>query len=188
MQTNASLDEQKLRNDEIDFSEDWQSLETMILKTVLDDHDTSTHSYFETTGSSSSRVSLSQIDFEVERQVVGFQLQSRGTSSQSSWSSYFSPIQPPATFTLHDSTNINIENSRTEESSISNSSADSDCSIEDDFSQVCPFFLKGKCRYKRKCKMSHRIDKCPYCKKEMPSGMIASSTHLSRCWKKHCIQ
>jgi hypothetical protein len=49
---------------------------------------------------------------------------------------------------------------------------------------VCPYFLQGKCKFKGKCTLLHHIDECPYCHSKMPSGKLASSTHLGRCWKK----
>jgi hypothetical protein len=52
---------------------------------------------------------------------------------------------------------------------------------------ICPWFLKGKCRYKSKCKLKHHVDICPYCNESMPAGKISASTHLSRCYKAHQV-
>jgi hypothetical protein len=185
MQTSASLNDEKLHHN--DLNDEWRGFEQLILKTVLDNDD-STHSSLEITGSSSlssSQAILSQINFEVETKVLGIKVtinSNQPASSQSSWSSCFIPIQPQATSPIHNSTQIGRESSRSEENS--NSSGNSDCSNQEDLSQVCPLFLKGKCRYKGRCKMSHHLDICPYCKQDMPSWKLASSTHLGRCWKK----
>jgi len=53
-------------------------------------------------------------------------------------------------------------------------------------SELCQHFLKGRCRYKRQCKFSHDIVKCPYCDIVLPEAKIAASTHLSRCFKLNC--
>jgi len=49
--------------------------------------------------------------------------------------------------------------------------------------QFCRHFLKGNCRYKSKCKYSHELEACLYCKEKLPKSKVAASTHLSRCWK-----
>eukprot|EP00475_Leptophrys_vorax_P036042 TRINITY_DN60201_c0_g1_i1.p2 TRINITY_DN60201_c0_g1~~TRINITY_DN60201_c0_g1_i1.p2 ORF type:complete len:140 (+),score=32.78 TRINITY_DN60201_c0_g1_i1:783-1202(+) len=48
---------------------------------------------------------------------------------------------------------------------------------------ICPHFLKGRCRYKSKCKLQHSATSCPYCHQELPTGKISASTHLARCYK-----
>jgi hypothetical protein len=69
-------------------------------------------------------------------------------------------------------------------SNSSSSSSDGDCLGE----SVCPFFLQGKCRYKSKCQMSHSIKICPHCNCPAPTGKIAASTHLARCYKSKKVQ
>jgi hypothetical protein len=49
--------------------------------------------------------------------------------------------------------------------------------------EICRHFLKGKCRFKKDCKFSHVVEQCPYCGEKPPSGKIAASAHLARCWK-----
>jgi hypothetical protein len=180
-----SLNEQKIEKDETD---QWGSFEKLILKSVFDDEaDHSTHVSLEITpgssSSSSGKSSLSQIDFE-EGKTLGPSPSNTILVCQPTWSSCLNLIQLPG----HDSTKTSCESSRREESSSSQTSCSSGCSNLEDLSQVCPFFLKGKCRHKGNCKMSHQLSTCPYCKQDMPSGKLASSTHLCRCWKKHCVQ
>jgi len=57
-------------------------------------------------------------------------------------------------------------------------------SILDDIDEsYCRHFLRGNCRYKSKCKYSHELLDCVYCKEKLPKSKVAASTHLSRCWK-----
>jgi hypothetical protein len=51
--------------------------------------------------------------------------------------------------------------------------------------KLCKHFLKGRCRQKMSCQFSHEIIVCPYCSTNLPRATIASSTHLSRCYKAH---
>jgi hypothetical protein len=89
--------------------------------------------------------------------------------------------------------------SSTSSTALSPKSSVSSSSLEEII--VCPYFLQGKCKFKGKCVLAHQIDECPYCLSKMPSGKLASSTHLGRCWKKfnstkkgeveykrHCLQ
>jgi hypothetical protein len=48
---------------------------------------------------------------------------------------------------------------------------------------VCPHFLKGRCRQKNKCPLSHSVSQCVYCGEKLPSSKVSASAHLSRCWK-----
>eukprot|EP00475_Leptophrys_vorax_P027597 TRINITY_DN3934_c0_g1_i2.p1 TRINITY_DN3934_c0_g1~~TRINITY_DN3934_c0_g1_i2.p1 ORF type:complete len:345 (+),score=48.02 TRINITY_DN3934_c0_g1_i2:86-1120(+) len=49
---------------------------------------------------------------------------------------------------------------------------------------ICPHFLKGKCRFKDKCRSSHDISYCVYCQAKLPSNKVASSAHLSKCYRR----
>jgi hypothetical protein len=50
--------------------------------------------------------------------------------------------------------------------------------------ELCPFFVQGKCKFKARCKLSHELTRCCHCFSELPTGKVAASAHLSRCWKK----
>jgi hypothetical protein len=55
----------------------------------------------------------------------------------------------------------------------------------DGFSRdLCPHFLRGKCRFKKFCRFSHILSICPYCKDNLPLNRVSASAHLSRCWKR----
>jgi hypothetical protein len=49
---------------------------------------------------------------------------------------------------------------------------------------ICPHFLKGKCRFKDKCRQSHDITYCVYCQAKLPSNKVAASAHLSKCYRR----
>jgi hypothetical protein len=49
---------------------------------------------------------------------------------------------------------------------------------------ICPHFLKGKCRFKDRCRQSHDIAYCVYCQAKLPSNKVASSAHLSKCYRR----
>jgi hypothetical protein len=51
-------------------------------------------------------------------------------------------------------------------------------------SDLCPHFLRGKCRFKKFCRYSHILSQCPYCQENLPLNRVSASAHLSRCWKK----
>lgn len=57
-------------------------------------------------------------------------------------------------------------------------------SFSSDSEGVCPHFLKGKCRFKDKCRNSHDITYCVYCQSKLPSNKVASSAHLGKCYKR----
>lgn len=50
--------------------------------------------------------------------------------------------------------------------------------------EKCPFFLMGKCRFKKECHRSHELENCVYCGSLLPTSRVGASAHLSRCWKK----
>ncbi len=49
---------------------------------------------------------------------------------------------------------------------------------------ICPHYLKGKCRFKDKCRQSHDIVYCIYCQAKLPSNKVAASAHLSKCFRR----
>jgi hypothetical protein len=49
---------------------------------------------------------------------------------------------------------------------------------------ICPHYLKGKCRFKDKCRQSHDIVYCVYCQAKLPSNKVAASAHLSKCFRR----
>ncbi len=58
-------------------------------------------------------------------------------------------------------------------------------SIQDEFRKdLCPHFLRGKCRFKKFCRFSHILTVCPYCREDLPLNRVSASAHLSRCWKR----
>eukprot|EP00475_Leptophrys_vorax_P039199 TRINITY_DN703_c0_g1_i1.p1 TRINITY_DN703_c0_g1~~TRINITY_DN703_c0_g1_i1.p1 ORF type:complete len:471 (-),score=118.13 TRINITY_DN703_c0_g1_i1:34-1446(-) len=48
---------------------------------------------------------------------------------------------------------------------------------------VCKHFLRGKCRFREKCRNSHAIDNCVHCNAKLPKSRLAASAHLSKCYK-----
>jgi hypothetical protein len=48
---------------------------------------------------------------------------------------------------------------------------------------ICAHFLRGKCRFKEKCRNSHDIHECPYCNSNLPKSRLAASGHLSKCYR-----
>jgi len=48
---------------------------------------------------------------------------------------------------------------------------------------ICKHFLRGKCRFREKCRNSHAIDNCVYCNAKLPKSRLAASAHLSKCYK-----
>lgn len=50
--------------------------------------------------------------------------------------------------------------------------------------ELCPFFLKGGCRFRKNCRLSHKIgDSCPYCHEILPESWTQQSKHLKKCWE-----
>jgi len=50
--------------------------------------------------------------------------------------------------------------------------------------QICPWFLRGGCRFRKNCRLSHDIGgKCPYCGDDLPDTWTQQSKHLKRCWE-----
>jgi len=65
----------------------------------------------------------------------------------------------------------------------SSSDADSPVSTESS-TEVCPYFLKGGCRFRKNCRLSHQIGAdCPYCQQVLPTTWTQQSKHLRRCWE-----
>jgi len=48
---------------------------------------------------------------------------------------------------------------------------------------ICKHFLRGKCRFREKCRNSHAIDNCVHCNAKLPKSRLAASAHLSKCYK-----
>lgn len=48
---------------------------------------------------------------------------------------------------------------------------------------MCQHFLKGKCRFRDRCRKSHVLENCIYCKMVLPENRIAASAHLHHCWR-----
>jgi hypothetical protein len=49
--------------------------------------------------------------------------------------------------------------------------------------EICQHFLKGKCRFRERCRNSHNIPNCIYCMEELPINRVAASAHLHHCWR-----
>ena len=49
--------------------------------------------------------------------------------------------------------------------------------------EICQYFLKGRCRFKAKCKFSHDVKICVHCNDKLPSSKVSASAHLYRCFK-----
>jgi hypothetical protein len=49
--------------------------------------------------------------------------------------------------------------------------------------EICQHFLKGKCRFRERCRNSHNIPNCIYCSEELPVNRVAASAHLHHCWR-----
>jgi len=51
-------------------------------------------------------------------------------------------------------------------------------------SEICPYFLKGGCRFRKNCRLSHSIGRdCPYCLSVLPTTWTQQSKHLKKCWE-----
>jgi hypothetical protein len=51
-------------------------------------------------------------------------------------------------------------------------------------SEICPYYLKGGCRFRKNCRLSHNIGpNCPYCGQDLPQTWTQQSKHLKRCWE-----
>lgn len=48
---------------------------------------------------------------------------------------------------------------------------------------ICKHYLRGKCRFRERCRHSHDIEICVYCNVRLPKSKLAASAHLSRCYK-----
>jgi len=50
--------------------------------------------------------------------------------------------------------------------------------------EICPYFLKGGCRFRKNCRLSHSIGaNCPYCAQPLPTTWTQQSKHLKKCWE-----
>eukprot|EP00475_Leptophrys_vorax_P011890 TRINITY_DN1835_c0_g1_i1.p1 TRINITY_DN1835_c0_g1~~TRINITY_DN1835_c0_g1_i1.p1 ORF type:complete len:342 (-),score=77.84 TRINITY_DN1835_c0_g1_i1:85-1110(-) len=50
--------------------------------------------------------------------------------------------------------------------------------------EICPYYLKGGCRFRKNCRLSHNIGpNCPYCGQDLPQTWTQQSKHLKRCWE-----
>lgn len=50
--------------------------------------------------------------------------------------------------------------------------------------EICPYFLRGGCRFRKNCRLSHSIGLlCPYCNLDLPQTWTQQSKHLKRCWE-----
>jgi hypothetical protein len=49
--------------------------------------------------------------------------------------------------------------------------------------EICQHFLKGKCRFRERCRNSHNVPNCIYCFEELPVNRVAASAHLHHCWR-----
>jgi hypothetical protein len=49
--------------------------------------------------------------------------------------------------------------------------------------EFCQHFLKGKCRFRDRCRNSHNVINCIYCNELLPVNRVAASAHLHHCWR-----
>lgn len=50
--------------------------------------------------------------------------------------------------------------------------------------ELCPFFIRGACRFRKNCRLSHNIGLfCPHCGEDLPQRWTQQSKHLKRCWE-----